>query len=63
MVNKAAAAVVNVPPVVTVNNHSYNLYEKKKLPKFGGEKRDFISFRQDWKSSVSGKFTVELELK
>ena len=53
-----------MPPVAPViPNHSYNLYDKRKLPKFSGAKRDFISFRRDWKSLVTGKFALDLELK
>ena len=39
------------------------MYERRKLPSFGGARRDYPSFRREWQTNVSGKFSAEYELR
>ena len=39
------------------------MYERRKLPSFGGARRDYPSFRREWQSNVTGKFSAEYELR
>ena len=39
------------------------MYERRKLPSFGGARRDYPSFRREWQTNVSGKFSPEYELR
>ena len=40
-----------------------NYFKKRELPKFGGELRDYPSFRREWKDSVTGKFDAGEEVR
>ena len=39
------------------------MYERRKLPSFGGARRDYPSFRREWQTNVTGKFSAEYELR
>ena len=52
------------PPVsgVASRDSSY-MYSRRPLPSFGGARRDYPSFRREWQSNVTGKFSAEYELR
>ena len=39
------------------------MFKRRDLPSFNGAKRDYPSFRREWKGNVSGNFTTEYELR
>ena len=52
------------PPAATVSSRdSSYMYERRKLPSFGGARRDYPSFRREWQGNVTGKFSAEYELR
>ena len=64
-----ASRIGAVVEPVTVNgnrngrDHSY-MYERRKLPKFEGARRDYPSFRREWQTNVGGgQFSAEYELR
>ena len=52
------------PPVSGgASRDSSYMYSRRPLPSFGGARRDYPSFRREWQSNVTGKFSAEYELR
>ena len=59
-----AAPIAHVAATTSVSSRDLSyMYERRSLPKFEGERRDYPTFRREWQSNVSGKFPVEYELR
>ena len=59
-----AVAAPTVPPPTTASTRDWSyMYERRSLPSFAGARRDYPSFRREWQSNVSGKVSVEYELR
>ena len=59
-----AAPIAHVAATTSVSSRDLSyMYERRSLPKFEGERRDYPAFRREWQSNVSGKFPVEYELR
>ena len=59
----AAAPPVPPSPTTTVQRDWSFMYERRSLPSFAGARRDYPSFRREWQTNVSGKVSVEYELR
>jgi hypothetical protein len=62
MIASLAPSAATEPPAHQGGPRNY-MYERRPLPKFGGQRRDFPSFRREWRESVTGCFTPEYELR
>ena len=57
-----ALSLLATPAPAAGRDLSY-MYERRKLPSFGGARRDYPSFRREWQTNVTGKFSAEYELR
>ena len=52
-----------LPVTGGASRDSSYMYSRRPLPSFGGARRDYPSFRREWQSNVTGKFSAEYELR
>ena len=64
---KMNAVALNVSPVATggggstVKTDTY--FERRKFPSFDGKKRNYPSFKKEWRTCIQPSFGVELQLR